>query len=163
MQGPSVTQGDIRLRPGSGLSGKPFKRPACVVDMSPRFRDLGGSLQKRLQMSDPILTASSLEEEEGKPVVCAGGGGVKVENPPVRPDGLVNHADMGIGNRHLLQNVRVVGSIPEGEAKRCQRLMVPFLPEEFHTFLVVVGITRGVVISAGDQIPPPGHTAILRW
>src|SRR5690606_35587922 len=128
-----------------------------VVDVTLRLREAGRVGQKGAQVCDPIVHAPALQQEKRQPVVRSRGVRLELQHPPVRPDRLVRHPDAGIGDRDLLEDVRVVRALSEREPEGGQRLVELLLPEEVHSFLIVVRILRGLARPATDDVPPPRH------
>src|SRR2546423_5222709 len=78
----------------------------------------GWCLEESLEMRRRLRVVSTLEVQEGEPVVRARQLGVELERSPIRSDRLVQSPRTREGDRHVLENARIIGMIAQRQTIR---------------------------------------------
>src|SRR6266853_874452 len=117
--------------------------------------------EKRLQMLCGAVGIAALQQQKGEAVVRAGERGVELERAAVMPDRFVEAAGLGEGDRHVLENARVVGKIAQREPVRRQGGVVVALTLERQRLVEVVEAMGFEIVAlraaSSEQAAPETH------
>src|SRR5687768_627067 len=146
-----------------GIGGAVARRELieCLLRVSHpsvRFGALWRIGEKRVQVSLCTAEVAALEQQVRESVVGARKLRVELEGPAIGTHGVVELTRLGEGDRHVLENARVVGLIPQRQAIRGQRRIEVTLTLERERLGEVVDALRPDMLGVpAEDTAPPGH------
>src|SRR2546421_576717 len=106
-----------------------------------------------------LRVVSTLEVQEGESVVRARQLGVELERSPIRSDRLVQSPRTREGDRHVLENARIIGMIAQRQTIRREGRIEIALTFQGERLVQIVEALRlhATVRLAAEETAQPGH------